>query len=113
MSTITSFSADVLRMDAEAVAQDLETFLRETVFHRLRRKGVVLGLSGGIDSSVVGALAARALGADRVLGLMMPESDSSGDSVMPSLNFDGAASASTRSIALRTVLSPQKPMAVA
>ena len=82
MSTITSFSADVLRIDAEAVAHDLETFLRETVFHRLRRKGIVVGLSGGIDSSVVGALAARALGADRVLGLMMPESDSSGDSVM-------------------------------
>ena len=90
MSTITSFSADVLRMDAEAVAQDLETFLRETVFHRLRRKGVVLGLSGGIDSSVVGALAARALGADRVLGLMMPESDSSGDSVMLATALAGA-----------------------
>ena len=80
MSVVTSFSADVLRIDAEAVASELQEFLRETVFHRLRRKGVVLGLSGGIDSSVVGALAARALGADRVFGLMMPEADSSGDS---------------------------------
>jgi NAD+ synthase len=81
MSTIMSFSPDVLRIDAEAVAADLQAFLRETVFHRLRRKGVVLGLSGGIDSSVVGALAARALGPERVLGLMMPEADSSGDSL--------------------------------
>ena len=80
MSVVTSFSADVLRIDAESVARELQDFLRETVFRRLRRKGVVLGLSGGIDSSVVGALAARALGADRVLGLMMPETDSSGDS---------------------------------
>src|SRR5690349_4792711 len=80
MSVVTAFSADVLRIDAPAVAQDLEEFLRETVFHRLRRKGVVVGLSGGIDSSVVAALAARALGADRVLGLMMPDADSSGDS---------------------------------
>jgi NAD+ synthase len=80
MSVVTSFSADVLRIDAEIVARELQDFLRETVFHRLKRKGVVLGISGGIDSSVVAALAARALGADRVLGLMMPEADSSGDS---------------------------------
>lgn len=80
MSVATAFSADVLRIDAHVVARDLQDFLREVVFHRLRRKGVVLGLSGGIDSSVVAALAATALGPDRVLGLMMPEQDSSGDS---------------------------------
>jgi NAD+ synthase len=80
MSVVTSFSADLLRIDAAAVARELQDFLRETVFHRLRRRGVVVGLSGGIDSSVVAALASRALGAERVLGLMMPEADSSGDS---------------------------------
>jgi NAD+ synthase len=80
MSVVAVFTADVLRIDAAAVARDLQAFLRETVFHQLRRKGIVLGLSGGIDSSVVGALAATALGPDRVLGLMMPETDSSGDS---------------------------------
>ena len=46
----------------------------------LRRRGAVLGLSGGVDSSVVGAILVRALGADRVLGLLMPERDSSADS---------------------------------
>jgi NAD+ synthase len=55
--------------------------MRDIVFQRLRRRGVVVGLSGGIDSSVVAALAAKALGADRVIGLMMPEADSSPDSV--------------------------------
>lgn len=80
MSVVTAFSADVLRIDAAAVARDLQEFLRETVFHQLRRKGVVLGLSGGIDSSVVGALAATALGPDRVVGLLMPEKDSADDS---------------------------------
>ena len=80
MSLVTAFSVDVLRIDAEAVARTLQDFLRETVFHQLRRKGIVVALSGGIDSSVVGALAARALGSDRVLGLMMPEADSSDDS---------------------------------
>jgi NAD+ synthase len=42
---------------------------------------VVVGLSGGIDSSVVAALAVRALGPNRVLGLFMPEKDSSDDSL--------------------------------
>jgi NAD+ synthase len=81
MSVVAAFSRDVLRIDAETVARNLEAFIRETVFHRLRRKGVVVGLSGGIDSSVVSALAARALGAERVLGLLMPEADSSHDSL--------------------------------
>ena len=80
MTTLASFSRDVLRIDAARVAYDLQAFLRDTVFHRLRRKGIVVGLSGGIDSSVVGALAANALGADRVVGLLMPETDSSDDS---------------------------------
>ena len=81
MSTVTAFSADLLRIDAPAVASELQAFLRDTVFYHLRRKGLVVGLSGGIDSSVVGALAARALGAERVVGLMMPEADSSDDSL--------------------------------
>ena len=51
------------------------------VFERLRRKGVVVALSGGIDSSVAAALCARALGADRVMDLMLPEAESSPDSV--------------------------------
>jgi len=81
MSIVASFSRDVLRIDAGTVAREIETFIRETVFHRLRRKGVVVGLSGGIDSSVVGALAARAVGSDRLIGLLMPEADSSNDSL--------------------------------
>jgi NAD+ synthase len=75
-----ALSADVLRIDAAAVAGQIEASIREAVFRRLRRKGVVVGLSGGIDSSVVGALASRALGGDRVIGLLMPETDSSSES---------------------------------
>ncbi len=81
MSLVTSFSADLLRIDAPAVASELQAFIRDTVFYQLRRKGLVVGLSGGIDSSVVGALAARALGPERIVGLMMPEADSSGNSL--------------------------------
>ncbi|MCP9447102.1 MAG: NAD(+) synthase [Nitrospira sp.] len=75
------FSADHLRLDAGAEAARIATFIRDAVLTTLRRKGVVVGLSGGIDSSTVAALAVRALGADRVIGLFMPESDSSDDSL--------------------------------
>ncbi len=70
-----------LRIDTVQVAARIEAAIRDQVFSRLKRRGVVVGLSGGIDSSVVAALSARAVGADRVLGLFMPEADSADDSL--------------------------------
>lgn len=71
---------DVLGIDPAAVAGQIEEAIREQVFRSLRRKGVVVGLSGGIDSSVVACLCARAVGPGRVVALLMPERDSSTDS---------------------------------
>jgi NAD+ synthase len=79
--TTASFSKDVLKIDPAEVTRRIEAVLREQVFHQLKRKGAVVGLSGGIDSSVTAALCARALGNDRVLGLLMPELDSSDESL--------------------------------
>ncbi|MGA6826499.1 NAD(+) synthase [Nitrospira sp. NS4] len=75
------FSADQLKLDAGKEADRIGAFIREGVFKQLRRKGVVVGLSGGIDSSAVAALSVHALGADRVIGIFMPESDSSDESL--------------------------------
>jgi NAD+ synthase len=50
--------------------------MRELLRTQLRRRGLVLGLSGGIDSSLCAALAVRAVGPERVFGLLMPENDS-------------------------------------
>lgn len=68
-------------IDAAEVAARIEQAIRDQVTKDLKRRGVVLGVSGGIDSSVVATLAARALGANRVLVLFLPERDSSGDSL--------------------------------
>ena len=81
MSATSTFSADVLKIDAAQTAERIEIAIRDIVSGQLRRKGAVLGLSGGIDSSVTAALAVRALGRDRVIGLFMPEADSSADSL--------------------------------
>jgi NAD+ synthase len=74
-------SSDVLRIDAAAVEAKIVQAIREQVLGTLRRKGAVVGMSGGIDSSVVAALCARALGPQRVLGVFMPERDTSGDAL--------------------------------
>jgi NAD+ synthase len=81
MNNQTVFSADILKLDAAMVVDRIVQAIRTLVLKDLRRKGAVLGLSGGIDSSVVAALSVRALGADRVLGLLMPERDSSAESL--------------------------------
>jgi NAD+ synthase len=75
------FSREVLRIDAPRVADALEETIREQVLGTLRRRGAVVGISGGIDSAVVATLCARALGPDRVLGLLMPERDTSDDAL--------------------------------
>jgi NAD+ synthase len=75
------FSKDALALDPAAEVDRIVDTLRGQVLGALRRRGVVVGLSGGIDSSVVAAVCARAFGAGKVLGLFMPERHSSGDSL--------------------------------
>ncbi len=75
------FSRDVLRIDPRQETERIEAAIRREVLGDLRRRGAVVGMSGGIDSSVVAALCTRALGPDRVLGLLMPERDASGDAL--------------------------------
>lgn len=70
-----------LDIDATREAARIQKALDKQVRERLRRRGIVVGLSGGIDSSVVAALATHALGPERVLGLFMPDRDSSPDSL--------------------------------
>jgi NAD+ synthase len=70
-------SRDLLKLDAPAETRRIEEFIRATVSRNFRRKGAIIAVSGGIDSSVVAALCVRALGKERVFGLMLPERESS------------------------------------
>src|SRR5665647_871660 len=76
-----SFSADWLRIDPAAEAQRIRQAIREQVLRRLRRRGAIVALSGGIDSSVTAALCASALGAKNTLAVFMPEKDSDKESL--------------------------------
>jgi NAD+ synthase len=75
------FDRNVLAVDPAKEVELISATLREQVLGQLRRRGAVVGLSGGIDSSVVAALCVRALGKERVLGLFMPEHHSSDDAL--------------------------------
>lgn len=77
----TALGADVLAIDCEAEADRIAARMVEIVGQDLRRRGVVIAMSGGIDSSVCAALAVRAFGAAKVYGLMLPEQDSSPSSL--------------------------------
>ena len=81
MTTQPGLSAEILRLDAEAETERITAWIRNMVFHNFRRRGAVIGVSGGIDSSVVAFLCARALGSDRIQILFTPEADSSPDSL--------------------------------
>jgi NAD+ synthase len=70
------FSKDILKVDPEPEAERICQFIREMTFGRFKRKGAAIGLSGGIDSAVVGELCVRALGKERVVGLLLPEKES-------------------------------------
>ena len=81
MTLAPNVSPDLLRIDAEQVISEITAAIASSVTERMRKRGVVVGLSGGVDSTVCAALCARALGPERVVGLLMPERESSPDSL--------------------------------
>lgn len=70
------FDAGVLQLDAAAEIERIVARLRE-ITRGLRKRGLVVAISGGVDSSVCAALAVKAVGAQRVMTLILPEHDSS------------------------------------
>lgn len=74
------FHRNVLQLDPEAEVQQIIERMRHNVFDVLKRKGGVIGVSGGVDSAVVLAIAVQAIGPERLVALLLPEMESSPDS---------------------------------
>lgn len=75
------YTKDLIKIDAAAETDRIVNKIKEVVAYKFRRKGIVIGVSGGVDSSVVLSLCVKALGPERVFALMLPEIDSSPDSL--------------------------------
>jgi NAD+ synthase len=69
-------------MDNDEVVEAICTRLKGILSKDVMRRGFVVAMSGGIDSSVSAALCVRAVGPERVYGLLLPERDSSSDSAV-------------------------------
>lgn len=76
-----NFSSNALLIENIASEVDkITSKLSYDIQNVLKRKGAIVGVSGGIDSSVTLALAVKALGPERVIGILLPEKDSSAES---------------------------------
>lgn len=73
-------SHEVLKIDESAEIERIASRLRAVLGETLRRRGLIVAISGGVDSACCAALAVKAIGAARVLGLVMPERDSADES---------------------------------
>jgi NAD+ synthase len=64
-------------INSEMLKEKLSDFIRKTVRDEFKKEGIVIGISGGVDSAVIAALAVDALGSEKVFGLILPEKESS------------------------------------
>ena len=70
---------ELIKIDPKKETEKIIAKLKSDMTKILKKRGAVVGISGGIDSSVVLALCAKAFGPNKVLGIMLPEKESSKD----------------------------------
>ena len=76
-----TLSSDVLNIDEQVEINKITASIRDNLRRKLNRRGLVIAISGGVDSAVCAALCVEALGKNKVFGLLLPETDSSSASV--------------------------------
>jgi NAD+ synthase len=76
-----AFTKEDIKINPSEETEKIVQKLKDDVRGKLKKRGAVVGISGGIDSSLVLALCAKAFGSNKVLGVMMPEQDSNPDSL--------------------------------
>ena len=80
MSLKSEIAQEILSFDMDAEIDKICSGIREILSKKVHRRGLVVAMSGGIDSSVSSALCVRAVGPKKVFGLLLPEQDSSSES---------------------------------
>jgi len=73
---MTEISELIKIKNIETKIEQITKFIKKEVFEIYQKKGVVIGLSGGIDSAITAALCTKSIGSEKVLGLILPEKES-------------------------------------
>lgn len=81
MKNTTPLNENTLKINPEEEVDKIVSAIKSILRGHLKRKGIVVGLSGGIDSSTSLAVAVKALGPERVFGLLMPEHHSDSETL--------------------------------
>ena len=71
-----SFSDKIKIHDLEKITDQICDFIKDEISNNFQKSGAVVGLSGGIDSTITAALCSRSLNSENVLGIIMPEKES-------------------------------------
>ena len=98
-----NFNKNILKVDSEKEINRICEFLKEQV-QAFKKQGILIGLSGGIDSALCAALCVRALGQEKVLGLILPEKESSPASKTYALKCAQSLGIKTETIDISPVL---------
>jgi len=88
----------------ETTINNITKFIKKEVFDIYQKKGVVIGLSGGIDSAISAALCTKSIGSDKILGLILPEKESDENSENLALQIAKKYNIETKSINITNIL---------
>jgi len=82
LMSVKTINKNVLDINEADEEEKIVTYLRNALSAVLHKRGLVIALSGGVDSSVSAALCVKAIGTKKVFGLLLPERDSSSESLI-------------------------------
>ena len=88
----------------EITINEIIEFIKNEVFEIYQKKGVVIGLSGGIDSAITAALCTKSIGSEKILGLILPEKESDVNSKNLALQIAEKYNIDTETIDITNIL---------
>ena len=88
----------------EITINEITEFIKNEVFEIYQKKGVVIGLSGGIDSAITAALCTKSIGSEKILGLILPEKESDVNSKNLALQIAEKYNIDTKTIDITNIL---------
>ena len=101
---MTEISELIKIKNIENKINEITNFIKNEVFEIYQKKGVAVGLSGGIDSAITAALCTKSIGSEKILGLILPEKESDVNSKNLALQIAEKYNIETKSIDITNIL---------